>query len=78
MAGRKAMSLWTISTWLDYTCMKASPLQVGALSTAEAVKECLEDLIAVHDRARGNLKIESIEADGLIVTIHTEQLSRRF
>jgi len=24
--------------------------------------------IAVHDRARGNLKIESIEADGLIVT----------
>ena len=27
----------------------------------------------VQDRARGDLKIESIEADGLIVTIHTEQ-----
>lgn len=45
----------------------------GRTLDAEAVKECLEDLIAVHDRARGNLKIESIEADGLIVTIHTEQ-----
>ena len=45
----------------------------GRTLDAEAVKECLEDLIAVHDRARGDLKIESIEADGLIVTIHTEQ-----
>ena len=53
--------------------MKASPLRVGALSTQRRSKECLEDLIAVHDRARGDLKIESIKADGLIVTIHTEQ-----
>ncbi|MFQ7768619.1 MAG: ABC transporter substrate-binding protein [Fusicatenibacter saccharivorans] len=45
----------------------------GRTLDAEAVKECLEDLIAVQDRARGDLKIESIEADGLIVTIHTEQ-----
>ena len=45
----------------------------GRTLDAEAVKECLEDLIAVHDRARGDLKIESIKADGLIVTIHTEQ-----
>ena len=53
--------------------MKASPLRVGALSTRRRSNECLEDLIAVHDRACGDLKIESIEADGLIVTIHTEQ-----
>ena len=33
----------------------------GRTLDAEAVKECLEDLIAVHDRARGDLKIESIE-----------------
>lgn len=30
----------------------------GRTLDAEAVKECLEDLIAVHDRARGDLKIE--------------------
>lgn len=33
----------------------------GRTLDAEAVKECLEDLIAVHDRARGDLKIESIK-----------------
>ncbi len=39
-----------------------------------AVKECLEDLIAVHDRAPEDLNIASIEADDLSVTIHTNDL----
>lgn len=38
---------------------------------AAAVKVCLEHLIEVHDRARGDLQIESMEADGLVLTIHT-------
>ena len=43
-----------------------------------AVKECLEDLIAVHDRAPGDLKIASIEADGQTVTITTSEPSPAF
>lgn len=45
----------------------------GRLMDAQAVKECLEDLIAVHDRAPSDLKIESMEADGLSLTIHTSE-----
>lgn len=36
-----------------------------------AVKECLEQLIAVHDRARGDLAIDRIDAAGQTVTITT-------
>lgn len=36
-----------------------------------AVKACLEDLIRVHARAAGDLKIDSIESDGQTVTIKT-------
>ena len=46
---------------------------LAALKAGKNVVTANKDLIAVHDRARGDLKIESIEADGLIVTIHTEQ-----
>ena len=46
---------------------------LSALKAGKHVVSANKDLIAVHDRARGDLKIESIEADGLIVTIHTEQ-----
>lgn len=45
----------------------------GKPCDAEAVKKCLEDLVAVHERAAGDLKIGSIEADGLVVTIHTTE-----
>ena len=31
----------------------------------EAVKECLDDLIANHDRAPSDMKIDKIEADGM-------------
>ncbi len=45
----------------------------GRALDGEAVKECLEDLIAVHDRAPGDLKIKEITADGLDVTITSEE-----
>ena len=45
----------------------------GKSCDAEAVKKCLEDLIAVHERAAGDLKIDSMEADGLVLTIHTTE-----
>ncbi len=40
---------------------------------AQAVKECLEDLMASHDRAPGDLQIASIEAQDLELTIATSQ-----
>ena len=43
----------------------------GRTMDAAAVKECLEDLIAVHDRAPEDMKIDSIEAEKMTVTIHT-------
>ena len=38
-----------------------------------AVKACLDDLIKVHDRAPKDLKIESITAEGLSVTIRSAE-----
>ncbi len=38
-----------------------------------AVKACIEDLVARHDRAPGDLKIASIEASGQTVTIRTTE-----
>ena len=45
----------------------------GRTMDAESVKECLEDLIAVHDRAPYDLKIDHIDADGLTLTIYTTE-----
>lgn len=45
----------------------------GRAMDGEAVKECLEHLIEVHDRARGDLLIDSISADGQTVTITTTE-----
>lgn len=45
----------------------------GRSLDGQAVKECLEDLISVHDRAPGDLKIKEITADGLNVTIQSEE-----
>ncbi len=44
----------------------------GRKMDGEAVKECLEHLIEVHDRARGDLMIDTITADGQTVTIKTQ------
>lgn len=45
----------------------------GRTVDAQAVKECLEELVAVHERAAGDLCIASIEADGLTATIRTRE-----
>lgn len=45
----------------------------GRVMDAEAVKECLEDLVNVHERAKGDLMIDSIEADGQTLTIKTTE-----
>lgn len=45
----------------------------GRKMDAQSVKECLEDLVAVHERAAGDLKISSIEADGQVLTITTSE-----
>ncbi len=38
-----------------------------------AVKQCLEHLLEVHDRAPADTKIDSIEADGQVLTIKTTE-----
>ncbi len=43
----------------------------GKYMDGESVKACLEQLISVHDRAPGDLCIDSIEADGQTLTIKT-------
>ena len=40
---------------------------------AAAVKQCFEHLLEVHDRAPGDTKIESIEADGQTLTLKTSE-----
>ncbi len=43
----------------------------GKTCDAEAVKACIEDLVATHERAAGDLDIASIETDGNTVIIKT-------
>lgn len=45
----------------------------GRKMDGTAVKECLEDLIAVHDRAPSDMKIDRITAQGQMVIIHTSE-----
>lgn len=45
----------------------------GRKMDAEAVKECLEDLVTVHDRAPYDLQIDHIDADGQVLTIYTKE-----
>ena len=45
----------------------------GRAMDAQAVKECLDDLVVSHDRASGDLCIGAIEADGLELTITTTE-----
>lgn len=40
---------------------------------AEAVKQCFEHLLAKHDRAPGDTRIESMEADGQLLTVVTSE-----
>lgn len=45
----------------------------GRALDAEAVKECLEELIRVHDRAPYDLQIKEIIAEGQVITISSEE-----
>lgn len=45
----------------------------GRKMDGQAVKECFDDLIAVHDRAPGDLKVKEITADGNTITIETTE-----
>lgn len=45
----------------------------GKKMTGEAVKACLENLLAIHDRAPKDLQIKSISVDGQSVTIVSTQ-----
>ena len=45
----------------------------GKKCDAAAVKACLQHLVDVHERANGNLKIASMEADGQKLTIVTSE-----
>ena len=45
----------------------------GRACDGEAVKESLEALVANHERAAGDLCIDTIEADGNTVTIKTTE-----
>lgn len=50
----------------------------GRKMDADAVKECLEHLIQVHDRARMDLMIDTIQAKGQTVTITTTEPNPTF
>ena len=45
----------------------------GRIMDAEAVKQCLEHLVSVHDRAPGDLSIDTMTADGQVLTIKTTE-----
>ena len=57
---------WTI------TLREGVKFSSGRDMDAAAVKQCLEHLIEVHERAAGDLNIASIEADGQTLTIVTK------
>jgi len=59
-------------TW-NITLKDGVTFSNGKACDAEAVKACIEDLVAVHERAAGDLAIDSIEADGLNLTIKTTE-----
>lgn len=60
------------TTW-EITLHDGITFTSGRALDAQAVKECLEDLISVHDRAPGDLKIDSISAEGQTLTIKTTE-----
>jgi peptide/nickel transport system substrate-binding protein len=60
------------TTW-EITLRDGVKFTSGRDMDAESVKECLEHLIEVHERAAGNLKISEITADGQTLTITTSE-----
>lgn len=58
-------------TW-QITLREGISFTSGRALDAEAVKECLEDLVENHVRAAGDLQIAEIMAEGRTLTIRTE------
>ncbi len=58
---------WTITLRDDVT------FSSGRRMDGEAVKQCLDHLLEVHDRAPGDTKIVDIQADGQVLTITTSE-----
>ena len=60
------------NTW-KITLREGVQFTSGRSLDAQAVKECLEHLVEVHERARGNLKIQEITAEGMNLMIRTTE-----
>ena len=60
------------NTWV-ITLKEGITFTSGRGVDGQAVKECLEHLTQVHERAKGDLKIQEIIADGQTVTIKTQK-----
>ncbi len=59
------------TTW-EITLRDGVTFTSGRALDAQAVRECLDHLTEVHERAAGDLKIQEITADGQKLTIRTE------
>lgn len=59
-------------TW-QITLQDGVKFSSGREMTGEAVKECLEHLVEVHERAKGDLMIDTITTEGQTVTIKTTE-----
>ena len=59
------------TTWI--TLRDGVQFTSGRELDAQAVKECLDHLTEVHERAKGDLKIQEITVDGMTLTIKTTE-----
>lgn len=59
-------------TW-KITLQDGVKFSSGREMTGEAVKKCLEHLIEIHERAKGDLMIDTITAEGQTITIRTTE-----
>lgn len=60
-------------TTVEITLRSGVRFSSGRAMDGQAVKECLEHLVEVHDRAPYDLLIDHIDADGQTVTIYTTE-----
>ena len=60
-------------THVKITLREGVTFSSGRAMDSAAVKECLDDLIASHDRAPGDMKITNIVAEGDTITIETSE-----
>lgn len=67
--GYERLDEYTVKITLKEGIMFSS----GRVLDGQAVKECLDHLVEVHDRAPGDLKVKEITADGMSITISSEE-----